>query len=170
MSSVRIGEGALRSPSRSDYDAEINDLISAAQDDLRLVGVTDEAAYNESPLVKRAILTYVKANFGWNNPDAERLAKSYESIRNGLSLSEEYGYYTVTFTVTATGVPVREAMVTFDGEVKYTNVSGSVVFYRRPGSNYAYTVSADGYISDDDDLNLVDVTTLGVNVAIAMVA
>ena len=31
-------------------------------------------------MAKRAIVTYVKANYGYDNDDAERLMKSYDSI------------------------------------------------------------------------------------------
>ena len=42
------------------------------------------------PLIKRAITIYVKAHFGWNNPDAERLQQSYNMLKCHLALSQEY--------------------------------------------------------------------------------
>jgi len=55
-------------------DTEISDLIATAKADLLLSGVltTDET----NPLIKRALATYCKANFGFDNAVAERLAKA----------------------------------------------------------------------------------------------
>ncbi len=73
------------------FDTEIQDLIDAAKADLMLSGIA-EAKTNDvmDPLIKRAIITYVKANFGWNNPDAEKLQQSYNMLKTHLSLSKEY--------------------------------------------------------------------------------
>lgn len=97
--------------SNNAYDAEINDLISAAQSDLALSGVNVNKTVTETftpeptdeepepqpieievldPLIKRAITIYVKAHFGWNNPDAEKLQQSYAMIKGHLALSQEY--------------------------------------------------------------------------------
>lgn len=151
------------------YDDEIDDLISAAMDDMGLVGVTPESVGSSSALVKQAIMTYVKANFGWDNPDRDRLMESYESMRNQLSLTQEHGYFAITFAITSGGIAVREAIVTFDGETLETGSSGVATFYRRAGNNYPYTVSAEGYAPDIDDANLVDVIDTSVTVAVSLV-
>ena len=81
---------ALRiSQATTAFDGEITDLINAAKADLQITGVKvdDEA----DPLIKRAITTYVKANFGWDNPDADKLQQSYNMLKMHLSLSTEYG-------------------------------------------------------------------------------
>jgi hypothetical protein len=147
------------------YDAEIADLILAAKADLGLAGVLNNTLDTDA-LIKRAIILYCKAQFGWNNPDAARLQQSYESLRNHISQSADYAFYSVTFTVKdALDVAIRQALVTFDGEEKETNASGVAIFYCRAGSNYSYTVEADYYVSDDDESNLVDVsaaTTVGI--------
>lgn len=74
--------------SNTAYDAEITDLIEAAKADLRLSGVIniDET----DALIKRAVSTYVKANFGWNNPDVDKLQNSYNLLKGHLTLSAEY--------------------------------------------------------------------------------
>ena len=73
------------------FDAELNDLFSAAQADLRLAGVSAEKAGDvDDPLIRRAIFTYVKAHFGWDNPDHERLLKAYDLLKMHLALSQEY--------------------------------------------------------------------------------
>lgn len=73
------------------FDSEIADLIAAARADLILAGVLPAKANDDNdPLIKRAITVYVKANFGWNNPDAERFQLSYDLLKGHLSLSQEY--------------------------------------------------------------------------------
>jgi uncharacterized phage protein (predicted DNA packaging) len=76
--------------SNTAYDTEITDLIAAAAMDLELTGVDGDTIDSQDLLIKRAIMLYVKANFGYNNPDAERLQKSYDMLKAHLSLSEEY--------------------------------------------------------------------------------
>ncbi|MBE2905402.1 head-tail connector protein [Anoxybacillus flavithermus] len=72
----------------SDFDEEIQDLIDAAKRDLSISGV--DVIDETDPLIRRAIITYCKAHFGYDNPDAERLQASYESLKEHLSLSFEY--------------------------------------------------------------------------------
>lgn len=74
--------------SNAAFDDEIVDLIEAAKSDLQLSGVNviDET----DSLIIRAVTTYVKANFGWDNPDAERLQTSYDMLKTHLALSAEY--------------------------------------------------------------------------------
>ena len=73
------------------FDSEITDLIAAARGDLMLAGILPAKANDDTdPLIKRAITVYVKANFGWNNPDAEKLQQSYAMIKGHLALSQEY--------------------------------------------------------------------------------
>lgn len=74
--------------SNTAYDSEISDLINAAKSDLALSGVLK--VDDTDPLIKRALIVYCKANFGWNNPDAERFQLSYDLLKGHLSLSQEY--------------------------------------------------------------------------------
>ena len=76
--------------SNTSYDSEITDLIDQAKADIKLVGVLESKIVDTDILIKRAIVTYCKSNFGWSNTDAERLQQSYEAIRNHLSMSIEY--------------------------------------------------------------------------------
>ncbi len=82
---------ALRITS-SAFDSEISDLIAAARDDLKLSGVVKEKADAEEPdaLIKRAIIIYTKAHFGYDNPEAERFQQAYNMLKTHLALSEEY--------------------------------------------------------------------------------
>ena len=72
------------------YDTEVQDLIDAAKMDMELVGIVTTSIVETDILIKRAIITYAKANFGLNNPDAEKLQMSYEMIRNHLSQNMEH--------------------------------------------------------------------------------
>ena len=123
------------------------------------------------PLIRRAITTYVKANFGWDNPDAERLQKAYDLLKAHLTLTEDYAYYAVMFEVTnnTTAAAIRMALVVLGCEAKTTDENGQAVFYRRAASNLKYAVTADNYESDDDEDNLVDVSA-SVTVAIPLTA
>jgi len=81
---------ALRITS-SAFDSEVQDLIDAARADLILAGVKREKAEDENdPLIKRATITYCKAHFGYDNPEAERFQKAYEMIKMHLTLSADY--------------------------------------------------------------------------------
>lgn len=77
--------------SNTAFDSEVQDLIDAARQDLILTGVSaDKVSDDNDPLIKRAITTYCKANFGWDNPDAERLQKAYDMLKQHLSLAGDY--------------------------------------------------------------------------------
>lgn len=82
---------ALRITIDLEFDTEIQDLIDTAIAELKLAGL--DASWLEpeyDPLIKRAIATYAKANFGYDNPEADRFQKSFEMLKNHLSLSVEY--------------------------------------------------------------------------------
>lgn len=145
------------------YDTEIEDLIDSAKADLGLSGVLN--VEESDSLIKRAIITYVKAYFGWNNPDSEKLQKAYDMLKGHITLSREYSYYSVTFSVLSNSTAVREAKVELieytdttarDDQIKYTDSNGEAMFYVRAGSNYEYSVSADGYTPSTE--NLIDIT------------
>jgi len=124
------------------YDTEIQDLIDFCKHDLQLSGllIVDET----DTLIKRAITTYCKANFGWDNPDADRLQQSYEMLKNHLSISTDYAYYTVTINAG------KQCQVTFDGFTKETDDSGAIIFYSRAKNHVEYIV--------DGVSNYIDIT------------
>lgn len=73
------------------FDDEINDLIEAARQDLILSGVSFNKANDDNdPLIKRAIVVYSKANFGYDNPEADRFQRSYEMLKAHLTLAGDY--------------------------------------------------------------------------------
>lgn len=75
----------------TDCDTEITDLISAAKTDLIISGVSSTKAEDATdPLIKRAVVVYCKANYGYDNQEAERFQQSYEMLKEHLSLSADY--------------------------------------------------------------------------------
>lgn len=75
------------------FDQEIEDLIEAAKDDLRLSGVSESCldVPEPDPLIKRAIILYCKAEFGMDNPDSDKYMASFRSLEVHLALSSDYG-------------------------------------------------------------------------------
>ena len=72
-------------------DAEITDLIGAARADLLLGGIKEDKVRDEDDaLIRRAIVCYVKSEFGLDNDDAEKYRNSYEMLKRHLQLSNEY--------------------------------------------------------------------------------
>lgn len=76
--------------SNAEYNTEVQDLIDSAKLDLKITGILDEKILDTDALIKRAISLYCKANFGYNNPDADRLSQSYDSLKIHLVLSGDY--------------------------------------------------------------------------------
>ena len=85
---LTITKLALRIPSDvSDFDTEINDLISAAKTDLGLAGV--EVPTELDSIVRTAVITYVKLHFG--QPDEyDRLKASYDEQKAQLATATGY--------------------------------------------------------------------------------
>lgn len=74
------------------YDEEIADLVSAARSALVAGGVSKaKAESDDDASVRVAIKTYVKANFGMDNPDAERLMRSFAEMLCRMAGSTEHG-------------------------------------------------------------------------------
>lgn len=69
--------------SHTHFDAEITDLLLGG---IKAAKVEDES----DALIKRAIVCYVKAEFGLDNADAEKYRNSYEMLKRHLQLSSEY--------------------------------------------------------------------------------
>lgn len=73
------------------FNDEITDLIEAARADLLLGGIILSKVVDENDaLIKRAIVNYVKAEFGLDNEDSEKYRESYEMLKRHLMLSDEY--------------------------------------------------------------------------------
>lgn len=75
----------------TDYDDEISTLILAAKADLVRGGVTQAGAVDTDPLVRTAVICYVKGQFGLDNNEADRYMVVYQSMLSALKCSSGYG-------------------------------------------------------------------------------
>ena len=84
-------KNALR-VSASAYDAELTGLINAGAADLKLAGINihGSALSLNDPLIIRAIITYVRVNFGTPD-DYDRLKRSYDEQKAQLITTVKYG-------------------------------------------------------------------------------
>ncbi|MDR3136770.1 MAG: head-tail connector protein [Coriobacteriales bacterium] len=81
-----------------DFDSEVADLIIAAKRDIAQSGVSHNVLDidGDTPdipldnLIKLAIIHYVKATWGMDNPDSERYWKVYYQLEKDLALSQRY--------------------------------------------------------------------------------
>ena len=87
MSDIKTAAKLALRISTDAFDAEIEDLINAALLDLGLAGVTNDST--DDPLVRRAVITYCKANFGEPN-EYDRLKASYDEQKAQLGMSTNY--------------------------------------------------------------------------------
>lgn len=75
-------------------DVEIEANIAAAKADMLRCGVHDELLDESTmnPIVKQAIICFVKAQYGYDNAEADRFMASYKMLLVGLlnSKSNEY--------------------------------------------------------------------------------
>lgn len=72
--------------SNSEFDNEIQDLINACGLDLAMSGVSKDLIQKQDSLIIQATQTYCKANFGFDNPEAERFREAYASLKNFLAI------------------------------------------------------------------------------------
>ena len=84
---------ALRIPADcTAFDAEVEDLIEAARAAMRAGGVSGAVAADDSNgTVRLAVKVYCKANFGMDNPDADRLSQSFGDLLTMMRGSSEFG-------------------------------------------------------------------------------
>ena len=72
--------------------SELQELIESAKMDLSMSGIRGEALVSPyDPIIVRAISLYTKANFGFDNPDSDKLMNSDRSLEVHLAISSEYG-------------------------------------------------------------------------------
>lgn len=73
------------------FDSELTMLIEAALADLGLTDISEEVLSEDTnlPLIQRAVITYVRCNFG--EPDEyDRLKASYDEQKAQLSMATCY--------------------------------------------------------------------------------
>lgn len=86
---LELVKKALR-VSTTAFDEEIQFLIDAGLQDLGRAGVMNEVLTEDStPLVQRAVITYVKMNFGLPE-DYDRLKASYDEQKAQLGTASGY--------------------------------------------------------------------------------
>lgn len=71
----------------AEYDDEINDLINACKQDLKISGIHPSLIQDTDPLIIRAITLYVKSDFGYDNADAEKFKRSYDLLKQHLAFA-----------------------------------------------------------------------------------
>lgn len=88
---VAACRAALRIPDDcTAFDDEISDLAIAARAALRAGGVAADVSESDDASVRVAIKVYAKANFGMDNPDAERLMRSFDGILTRMAGAAEH--------------------------------------------------------------------------------
>ena len=82
------------------FDSELTDLILAAQNDLRVAGVTNITL--DDFLVKRAVITYCRVHFGTPD-DYDRMKRSYDEQKAQLSTNTGHTSWATGIDVTGGG-------------------------------------------------------------------
>lgn len=88
---------ALRVTSNA-YDTELNNLILSSLNDLKIAGVSvpeDANVETAPPVLRTAIITYCKCNFGMRE-DYDRLKASYDEQKAQLKSNSDYHNWTFT--------------------------------------------------------------------------
>lgn len=73
----------------TDFDDQILGLMDAALGDLGIAGVNGEKALVSDPLVRQAVITYCKMNFG-DTSEYDRLKASYDEQKAQLSMASGF--------------------------------------------------------------------------------
>lgn len=76
------------------FDDEISTLIEAAKQDLLIAGIKESALDDSGEkkidsIIERAIITYVRINFG-EPSDYDRLKNSYDEQKSQLGMNSKY--------------------------------------------------------------------------------
>lgn len=74
-----------------DLDEEIKTLILAAREELHTAGIAENKCKDEAdPQILRAVIVFVKAERGLENPDREKYLQSFETIKLRLAVAADY--------------------------------------------------------------------------------
>ncbi len=73
------------------FDSELNDLIAAALIDLEQAGIMKKDT--EDPMIRRAIITFCRLNFG-SPDDYDRLKRAYDEQKAQLGMATGYTEWT----------------------------------------------------------------------------
>lgn len=83
----RVKKALRISDGNTAFDDDIRGLIEAAMIDLQIAGKT---GIGTDALIEQAVIMYARANFGLYDADVERFARSYEALKNNITLSGRY--------------------------------------------------------------------------------
>lgn len=72
------------------HDDELTDLIETAKLLLSEAGVLEIRIVDTDPLIRKAVITYCKANFGIDSKEGDRFAIAFEEMKKLLSLLSSY--------------------------------------------------------------------------------
>lgn len=75
------------------YDSEFNDLIASGLADMGIPDINASLLVETTtnPLIKRAVITYCKMNFGYQSADTyKRLKESYDEQKKQLMMNSAY--------------------------------------------------------------------------------
>lgn len=78
---------SLRIRNSKAFDDDIMDHIESAKADMLLAGINVE---KDDALIHQAIKHYCRANFALDNADSVKFSMAYDSLKDKLSLCEEY--------------------------------------------------------------------------------
>jgi hypothetical protein len=159
---------AVRMTAGTDINAELTDIIEECRAHLISLGVVATKANDETDeLIRGAVRSYCRWKFGLSNEDAEKNRKDYDTASDELRRKKDYIGFAITFACKAGQTAVADAEITFNGETKETDSTGTAVFnYVQAGVNQRYTVVKTGYVSHDVDLDVTATAT--VNVALVV--
>ena len=149
----------------ADLTAELTDTVEECRADLIRLGLPSALAVSETDYhILDACKRYVRWAFESDADVQAQLWEVYRQKADELRRMRDYAYLTITFTVKTSGaVAISDALITFNGESLYTDTSGTAVFYYvSSGQNQTYTVIADGYSSQEVDLDVTASSTVNV--------
>lgn len=140
----------------ADVTAELTDIIEECRADLQRLGVSAVKATSETDsLVLGAVRCFARWKMAPNAEEAALNAGDYRQMCDEMRRMRDYAYHAITFTVTASGAPVPDAAITFNGQTLETGAAGTAIFYYvTAGTNQEYTVIADGYATQTVDLDV----------------
>lgn len=155
---------AVRRNASPDVDAELEDIISECRADLIGIGVAESKANSETDsLILGAVRCFARWKFGLSNDDAAVNREDYMLQRDELRRRRDYTTYAITFVCKDGETAKADVSITFNGETKETDATGTAVFYYvSAGVNQEYTVIATGYASQTVDLDVTASATVNV--------
>ena len=120
----------------------------------------------------------LKAYYNFNNGTGTTLSDLVGGYNGTLMNMDEADWvgsdiceagYNISFVVTESDgtTPITNAEVDLDGDIRYTDDNGEVIYYAFDPDTYSYSVSKDGYIDENGTVNVVD-DDVTVNVSLVL--